>query len=58
MNPDQIQQMMQWLSQQIMHLNDSIIEAQKANNCGRVTQYVGMRDAFTICLNQMAVPEF
>jgi hypothetical protein len=53
MNPDQLQQMMQWLNQQISHLDDSIIEAQQANNCGRETQYEGMREAFMKCLNKI-----
>ena len=54
MNPDQIKQMTQWLNQQIMHLNESIIEAHQTNNCGRETQCEGMRDAFMRCLNQLS----
>ena len=53
MNPDQLKQMMQWLNQQITHLNESIIEAHQTNNCGRETQYEGMRDAFMNCLNKI-----
>lgn len=53
MNPDQLQQMMHWLNQQIMHLDESIIEAHQTNNCGRETQYEGMRDAFVRCLNKI-----
>jgi hypothetical protein len=53
MNPDQFQQIMNWLNQQIVHLNESIIEAHQTNNCGRKTQYEGMRDAFMSCLNEL-----
>ncbi|MES2592133.1 MAG: hypothetical protein V4608_09625 [Bacteroidota bacterium] len=53
MNPEQLQQMVKWIDQQIMHLDDSIIEAQKANNYGRKIQYEGMRDAFTKCLGKL-----
>lgn len=53
MNTEQLQQMVNWIDQQIMHLNDSIIEAQKSNNYGRKIQYEGMRDAFSKCLGKL-----
>ncbi|MBN8696033.1 MAG: hypothetical protein J0L87_05845 [Bacteroidetes bacterium] len=53
MNSEQLQEMVQWLNQQIAHLNDAIKEAHQTNNLGREVQYEGMRDAFMRCLNKL-----
>jgi len=53
MNTEQIQQMVQWLNQQIVHSNESINEAHHTNNYGRESQFEGMRDAFMRCLNKL-----
>jgi len=53
MNPQQIQQMVQWLNQQIIHSNESINEAHQTNNYGRESQFEGMRDAFMRCLKKL-----
>ena len=47
MNPEQLQQMINWLNLEIVRLNESINEAHETNNYGRKIQYEGMRDAFT-----------
>ena len=46
MNSEQIQEVVQWLNQQIAHVNEVINEAHRTSNHGRETQYEGMRDAF------------
>jgi hypothetical protein len=53
MNPEQLQQMVSWLNQQLIHVNDSINEAHLTHNYGRETQFEGMRDAFMRCLNKI-----
>jgi hypothetical protein len=53
MNSEQLQEVVQWLNQQIGHVNDAINEAHRTNNLGRETQYEGMRDAFMRCLNKL-----
>lgn len=53
MNPEQYQQMVKWLNQQIMHSNESMNEAHSTNNYGKETQCEGMRDAFMRCLNKL-----
>ena len=53
MNSEQLQEVVQWLNQQIVHVNEVIIEAHRTNNPGRETQYEGMRDAFMRCLNKL-----
>lgn len=53
MNPEQLQEVVTWLNQQITHVNESILEAHRTNNWGRETQYEGMRDAFLRCLNKL-----
>jgi len=53
MNPEQIQQMVQWLNQQVMHSTESINEAHLTNNYYKETQFEGMRDAFMRCLNKI-----
>jgi hypothetical protein len=53
MKPQQYQEMVQWLDQQIVHLNKSINEAHEGNNWGRENQLEGMRDAFIRCLNML-----
>ncbi len=50
MNPDQLQQMVNWLNLQIGHLTKSIKEAHRSDNFGRELQYEGMRDAFIVFL--------
>ena len=52
-NPEQIQQMVQWLNQQVVHSNESINEAHQTNNYCKETQFEGMRDAFMRCLNKL-----
>ena len=46
--PEQLQQMVKWLNQQIGHLTQAIKEAHQSNNYGRELQYEGMRDAFIL----------
>ncbi len=53
MNPEQLQQMVQWLNQEISHSNETINEAHQSSEYGKETQYEGMRDAFMRCLNQI-----
>ncbi len=53
MNSEQLQEVVQWLNQQILHVNDVINEAHRTSNLGRETQYEGMRDAFMRCLNKL-----
>jgi len=53
MNSEQLQEVVQWLNQQIVHANDMINEAHRTSNLGRETQYEGMRDAFMRCLNKL-----
>jgi hypothetical protein len=53
MKPEQLQEMVQWLNQQIAHINHSINQAQLESNYGRESQYEGMRDAFMRCLNKL-----
>jgi len=53
MKPEQLQEVVHWLNQQIVHLNEAINEAHKTNNLGREVQYEGMRDAFMRCLNKL-----
>ncbi|MCW3070696.1 MAG: hypothetical protein JWO44_586 [Bacteroidetes bacterium] len=45
--------MVQWLNQQIAHINHAINEAHNECNYGRESQYEGMRDAFMRCLNKL-----
>src|ERR1035437_4835233 len=53
MNPEQLQQMILWLRQQIVAMCSSMNEARKANNYVKEAQYEGMRDAFMRCLNKL-----
>ncbi|MCW3102957.1 MAG: hypothetical protein JWO09_1397 [Bacteroidetes bacterium] len=53
MKPEQLQEMVQWLNQQIAHINHAINEAHNESNYGRESQYEGMRDAFMRCLNKL-----
>jgi hypothetical protein len=53
MSPEQLQQMVLWLRQQIVAMCESINEAHKANNYVKETQYEGMRDAFMRCFNKL-----
>ena len=46
MNSEQLQEVVQWLNQQIVHVNEVINESHRTSNLGRETQYEGMRDAF------------
>jgi hypothetical protein len=57
MKPEQLQEMVQWLNQQIAHINNSINEAHTECNYGRESQYEGMRDAFMRCLNKLNTAE-
>jgi hypothetical protein len=52
MNPEQLQQLINWLNLEIERLNESIDDALKTNNHGRKVQYEGMRDAFSKFLNE------
>ncbi|MES2140841.1 MAG: hypothetical protein V4511_14125 [Bacteroidota bacterium] len=54
MNPEQLEQIINWLNLEIERLNVSIDEADKTNNCGRKTQYEGMRDAFVQFLKEVS----
>ena len=54
MNKEQLQQMISWLNQQIMYSNECINQAHQGKNYGRETQYEGMRDAFSKCLNKLS----
>lgn len=53
MSPEQLQQTVLWLRQQIVSMCESINEAHKTNNYVMETQYEGMRDAFMRCLNKL-----
>ena len=53
MKPEKLQEMVQWLNQQISHINEAINKARNENNYGRESQYEGMRDAFIRCLNKL-----
>ncbi len=53
MSLEQLQQMVDWLENQIAYLDGSISEAQQANNYGRKLQHEGMRDAYSKCLSQL-----
>ncbi len=53
MNSEQIQQMVQWLNQQIEQSNESIKEARLSNEFEKETEFEGMRDAFMRCLNKL-----
>lgn len=53
MNSEQLQEVVHWLNQQIVHVNEVINEAHRTNNLGTETQYEGMRDAFMRCLNKL-----
>jgi hypothetical protein len=53
MKPEQLQEMVQWLNQQIAHINHSINQAHIECNYGRESQCEGMRDAFMRCLNKL-----
>ena len=53
MNPEQLQQMVLWLRQQIVSMCEFMNEARKANNYVREAQYEGMRDAYMRCLNKL-----
>lgn len=53
MNTEKLQEVVQWLNQQIAHLNDAINEARNTQNFGRESQCEGMRDAFIRCLNKI-----
>jgi hypothetical protein len=54
MNPEQLQQMVRWLNQQIVNSNESVNEAHHTNNYSRETQYEGMREAFVKCLSKLS----
>ena len=49
----EMQQLINWLSEQINHANEVITESHRASNIGREVQYEGMRDAFMRCLNMI-----
>ncbi len=53
MNPEQKQQIVQWLNQQIVHSNETVNEAHQSNQFEKETQFEGMRDAFMRCLNKL-----
>jgi len=53
MNREQLQEMVNWLSDQIDYANEAIHEAHNAHNYGRESQYEGIRDAFMRCLNKI-----
>ncbi|MFL5762390.1 MAG: hypothetical protein ACJ77K_00525 [Bacteroidia bacterium] len=53
MNQEQLQEVVQWLNQQLVHVNEVINEAHRTKNLGRESQYEGMRDAFMRCLKKL-----
>ena len=53
MNREQLHEMLTWLDDQISYANEAIHEAQATRNYGRESQYEGIRDAFTRCLNRL-----
>ncbi len=53
MNSEQLQEVVQWLNQQIMYANEVINEAHQTHNYGKEAQYEGVRDAFMRCLNKL-----
>ena len=53
LSTEQIEQMVQWLNQQIMNSCESINEAHQTNNYGKESQFEGMRDGFIRCLKKL-----
>lgn len=54
MNPEQLQQMVKWLNQQIINSNESMNEAHYTNNYCKETQFEGMKEAYLKCLNKLS----
>ncbi len=54
MNPEQIQQMLRWLNQQIINSNESMNEAHQTNSYCKETQCEGMKEAYLKCLNKLS----
>jgi hypothetical protein len=54
MNNEQLQELINWLSKQIVHTNNAITEANQSHNFGREAQFEGMRDAFVRCLKKVS----
>lgn len=50
MNPEQLQQMVKWLNQQIINSNESMNEAHEMSNYCKETEYEGMKEAYQKCL--------
>jgi hypothetical protein len=55
MNNEQLQELIRWLNNQIVHTNKVINESHDTVNVGREAQYEGMRDAFLRCLKKLNV---
>jgi len=54
MNPEQLQQLLGWLNDQIRHVNHSISEAKESHNYGREAESVGMKQAYEKCLGKLS----
>lgn len=50
MSPEQLQQFLAWLNEQIRHANSTMNESRSHQNYGREAQYAGMKEAFEKCL--------
>ncbi|MCC6690811.1 MAG: hypothetical protein IT235_04700 [Bacteroidia bacterium] len=53
MSSEKIQEMLNWLNDQIEYANEAIQESHLTHNYGRQSQYEGIRDAFMRCLNKL-----
>lgn len=54
MNPEQMQQMVKWLNQQIINSNDLMNEAHQANNYCVETELEGLKEAYVKCLTKLS----
>lgn len=54
MNPEQLQQMVRWLNQQIINSSESLNEAHQLNNYCKQTEFEGMKEAYQRCLLKMS----
>lgn len=54
MEREKLQELINWLGNQIENANKVIIESQNSRNFGREAQYEGIRDAFTRCLKKLS----
>jgi hypothetical protein len=53
MSNDKLQNILNWLNEQIRYANETINESKRTQNYGREIQYEGVRDALMRCLNKL-----